>query len=135
MGPAAPARRPSISANRGAGSDHPAYHYWRLFRGTPLAGYLHFPLALPLGPFEEVPQLLLEALGPSRDHLYHAWQMAAQWTADIQFVFYDSPRPADPDGPTPAQWTNRAYAAWWASTGIAPNAPAVFLRRPGEDCP
>ena len=120
-------------AARRADRDHPAFHYWRLFRGTPLAGDLHFPLALPLGPFEEVPQLLLEAFGPSRDHLYHAWQLAAQWTAFFQFVLYEGPRPADPDGPTPAQRMNRAYAAWWASTGLAADTPVVFLRRPGED--
>jgi hypothetical protein len=44
------------------------------------------------------------------------------------------PGPHDPaHEPKPAQRLEQAYAAWWASTGLAADTPAIFHRRPGED--
>ena len=119
-----------------AARHRPAFHYWRLFRAdTPLEPGRPFPRCLSLGPFARVPHLLLEAVGPGPFRHAHAWQMAAQWTAVLQYVFFTHPSwDEEPeDAPTPRKRLDAAFAAWWNGIDVTHDAPALFGRHPEEE--
>jgi AcrR family transcriptional regulator len=117
-----------------AANHREAFHYWRLYRATPLDTAWSAPEALQLGPFSHVPLQILEARGRSEFYQFDAWLMTSQWSAAVQFILAacdcsPGPQAADDARPTPNQTLAHAYEAWWLGFRMDRDAPIVYPTR------
>jgi AcrR family transcriptional regulator len=117
-------------ASQNALASPTAFHYWRLYRATPMDIEWGFPAEMRLGPFSGIPLMMSQAGRPDHSTELDGWLAAAQWTAAVQFVLaparapkYVSPRPTV--APTIAQVSKYSFDAYWAGLGLETNRPRV----------
>ena len=107
-----------------------AFHYWRLYRATPLDTEWGFPAEMRLGPLAGVPMILGQATQPTQWNELSGWLAAAQWVAAVHFVLAPSRAPRfEPLQPvsslSPSEVLDYAFESFWTGLNVDKSQPRV----------